>query len=425
MSVKWEKQEANTGLLTVEVDAQEVTVALDEAFKKVQKKINEPGFRKGKFPRPLFEKKYGVEALYDEAIDFLLKKTYPNAIDEAGIDPVDAPEIDIKEFGKGKNLVYTAVVTVKPEVTLGAYKGLEVEVLATEVTEEDVQNEIKKLQEQKSDFVIKEEGTVENGDTAVIDFEGFKDGVAFDGGKGDDYPLVIGSGNFIPGFEEQLIGLATGEEKEIEVTFPEEYHAEDLAGQPVTFKVKVNEIKAKELPELNDAWVKELGQDVETVEALKEKLQTTLAESKKNESESKLRSDLVIQATENATIDVPEAMITREVDGMVRDFENRIKQQGLTLELYFQFTNSNEEALREQMNEEAAARVRQNLTLEAIAKAENIVPSDADVDAEFEKLGALYNMDKEQVRTFFPDVEGFKGQITMQKVVDFLVENRK
>ena len=263
-------------------------------------------------PRGLFEQRFGVESLYQDALDILLPVEYPNAIDEAGIEPVDRPEIDVEQIEKGENLIFTAKVTVKPEVKLGEYKGLEVEKVETTVTDEDVDNELKHSQERQAELVVKEEGTIEEGDTVVIDFEGFVDGEAFEGGKAENYSLEIGSGSFIPGFEEQLIGLEAGAEKDVEVTFPEEYHAEELAGKPAVFKVKVHEIKAKELPELDDEFAKDVDEEVETLEELTEKTKKRLEEAKKTKLNNKLRDSLVEKATENAEVDIPEVMIENE-----------------------------------------------------------------------------------------------------------------
>src|SRR6476646_4448330 len=313
MAAKWEKLEGNVGVLTIEVDAKEVNNSIDAAFKKVVKTINVPGFRKGKMPRPLFEQRFGIESLYQDALDIILPKAYGEAIDETGIFPVAHPEIDIEKFEKNENLIFTAKVTVKPEVKLGEYKGLAVEKVETTVTDEDVENELQSLQERQAELVVKEEGTAENGDTAVIDFEGFVDGEAFEGGKGENYSLAIGSGTFIPGFEEHLIGLKAGESKDVEVSFPEEYHAEELAGKPATFKVTVHEIKAKELPALDDEFAKDADEEVATLEELKAKLRTNLEEGKKHEAEHKVRDEVVEKAAANAEIELPEAMIETEL----------------------------------------------------------------------------------------------------------------
>ncbi|MBM7660633.1 trigger factor [Bacillus mesophilus] len=425
MSVKWEKLEGNEGVLTVEVDADTVNKGLDAAFKKVVTKVNVPGFRKGKIPRGMFESRFGVESLYQDALDILLPDAYENAVKEAGIDPVDRPEIDIEKIEKGQNLIFTAKVTVKPEVQLGDYKNLEVESIDTNVTDEDVENELKQLQERQAELVVKEEGTVEDGDTAVIDFEGFVDGVAFEGGKGENYSLAIGSGSFIPGFEEQLIGLPAGGEKDVEVTFPEEYHSEELAGKPATFKVKVHEIKAKELPVLDDEFAKDVDEEVESLDALKAKTKARLEESRKQEAENTVRNSLVDKATENATIDLPAAMVKVEQDRMIREFEQRLQSQGMNLELYFQFSGTDEAALREQMSEDAEKRVRMNLTLEAIANAENIEVSDEELNEEIENMATMYQTTAENIKNMLGNVDLLKEDIKIRKAIDFLVDNSK
>ncbi|WML30529.1 trigger factor [Neobacillus sp. OS1-32] len=425
MTAKWEKLEGSRGVLTVEVSADKVNESLDAAFKKVVKQVNVPGFRKGKIPRALFEKRFGVESLYQDALDILLPDAYSNAIDETGIEPVDRPEIDIEQIEKGKELIFKATVTVKPEVKLGDYKGLEVEELDTTVTDEDVQKELESLQNRHAELVVKEAGTAENGDTVVIDFEGFVDGEAFEGGKADNYSLELGSNSFIPGFEEQLVGVATGESKDVEVTFPEEYHAAELAGKPATFKVTVHEIKAKELPELDDEFAKDVDEEVETLDALKEKIKTRLEDSKKHEAEHHLKDSLVEKAADNAEVDIPEVMIENEVNRMLQEFEQRLQMQGMNLELYFQFSGQDEQALREQMKEEAGKRVKINLTLEAIANAENIEATDEDVNAELEKMAGMYNMTVDNIKAALGGVEGIKSDLKLQKAVDFLIENKK
>jgi trigger factor len=425
MSVKWEKLEGNEGVLTVEVDAEKVNEGLDAAFKKVVKNIAIPGFRKGKVPRVIFEKRFGVEALYQDALDILLPEAYAKAVEEAGIEPVDVPKIDIEQMEKGKSLIFTAKVTVKPEVKLGQYKGLEVEKMDATVTDEDVENELKRLQENYAELVVKEDGKVENGDTAVIDFEGFVDGEPFEGGKAENYSLEIGSGTFIPGFEDQLIGMQAGEEKEIEVTFPEEYHAKELAGKPATFKVKVHEIKEKRLPALDDEFAKDVEDEVETLEQLKDKIRKRLEEMKKNEAEAALRDAVVEKAAENAEIDIPEVMVKNETDRMLREFDQRLQMQGLNLELYYQFSGQDEAALREQMKEDAEKRVRVALTLEAIAKAENIQVTEEEVNEELEKMAKAYNLEVEKLKELLGNLDGVKEDLKWRKTIDFLVENSK
>lgn len=425
MTAKWEKLEGNRGVLTVEVSAEEVSKGLDAAFQKVVKQVNVPGFRKGKMPRGMFEKRFGVESLYQDALDIILPEAYGNAIDETGIEPVDRPDIDIEQMEKGKELIFKATVTVKPEVKLGEYKGLEVEELDTNVTDEDVQKELETLQNRQAELVVKEEGKAENGDTVIIDFEGFVDGEAFEGGKAENHSLELGSGSFIPGFEEQLVGVAAGESKDVEVSFPEEYHAAELAGKPAVFKVTVHEIKGKELPALDDEFAKDVDDEVETLDALKEKIKTRLEDSKKHEAEHHLRDTVVEKAAENAEVEIPAVMIDSEVNRMLQEFEQRLQMQGMNLELYFLFSGQDGNALREQMKEEAAKRVRVNLTLEAIAKAENLEATDEDVNAELEKMAGMYNMTVDNIKAALGGVEGIKADLQLKKAVNFLVENKK
>ncbi|MEK5106787.1 trigger factor [Cytobacillus sp. FSL K6-0129] len=426
MSAKFEKLEGNQGVLTIEVDAEKLNEGLDAAFKKVVKQVNVPGFRKGKMPRSLFEKRFGVESLYQDAVDFLLPEAYANAIDETGIEPVDRPEIDVEQIEKGKALIFTAKVTVKPEVELGEYKGLEVEKFDTEVTDEDVENELKGLQEKQAELVVKEEGPAEQGDTVVIDFEGFVDGEAFEGGKGDNFSLELGSGQFIPGFEEELIGVSAGESKEVNVTFPEEYHAAELAGKKAVFKTTVHEIKTKELPALDDEFAKDVDEEVETLDALKEKTKKQLVDSKNHEAEHHVRDSVVEKAAENTTIDIPAAMVDTELDRMMQEFEQRLQMQGMNLELYYQFSGQDESALREQMKVDAEKRVRINLTLEAIAAAENIEVSEDEINEEVNKMAEMYNMTAENIQMALGgSLDGLQSDIKAKKAIDLLVENSK
>lgn len=428
MDVKahWEKKEGNQGVLTFEVDAQSFNEALNQAFKKVVKTVNIPGFRKGKVPRMIFEQRFGVESLYQDAIDFLLPEAYSKAIDETGIEPVDQPNIDIDKIERGKSLVFTAEVTVKPEVKLGEYKGLKMEEQDVEVTDEDVLHQLGHQQERFAELAVKEDGTIESGDTAVIDFEGFLDGTPFEGGKGENYSLEIGSNSFIPGFEEQLIGMKAGEEKEIEVNFPEDYHAEELKGKPAAFKVKVHEIKVKQLPELDDEFAKDVDEEVETLDELKEKIKNQLKEQKENVALNNKRDAVVEQAAENAEIDIPEAMVEREIDRMVREVEQQMSSQGITMDMYYQFSGTDEKGLREQMKENAAKRVRGNLTLEAIANAENLEVTDEDVEKDIQETAENYKMPVEQVKQLLEMQGGtsvIKEDLRIRKAIDFLVEN--
>ncbi|MRH42942.1 trigger factor [Aquibacillus halophilus] len=426
MSVKWEKQEGNEGILTVEVGAEAFDQALDQAFKKVVKQVQLPGFRKGKVPRGLFEQRFGVESLYQDAVDIILPEQYTSAVEEAGIEPVDQPEVDVEQIEKGKSLIFTAKVTVKPEVKLGDYKGLEVEEVETEVTDEDVEHELKHQQEHQAELVVKEEGSVEDGDTVVMDFEGFVDGVAFEGGQAENHQLEIGSGSFIPGFEEQLVGKETGAETEVVVTFPEEYHAEDLAGKEATFKVKIHEVKAKELPELDDEFAKDVDEEVESLEELKKKTRERLEEQKANEADNKKRESLIEQASNNAEVEIPEAMVSSELDRMLKEFEQRLQQQGMTMDMYFQFSGQDEDALKEQMKEDAGKRVKTNLTLEAIIHEENVEVSDEDVNKELESMASMYQTNVEQLTQMLGGNTGaIKEDLKFKKAIDLLVEHSK
>ncbi|OZU89800.1 trigger factor [Virgibacillus indicus] len=426
MSAKWEKQEGNEGVLTIEVSPEEFDRALDKAFKKVSKDVQIPGFRKGKIPRKIFENRFGVESLYQDAVDIVLPDAYVNAIEETGIEPIAQPDVDIENIEQGETLVFTAKVQVKPEVKLGEYKGLEVEEQSVEVTDEDVDHEIEHQREHHAELVVKEEGKVEEGDTVVMDFEGFMDGEAFDGGKGENHSLEIGSGQFIPGFEEQLVGKESGEDTEIELTFPEDYHAEELAGKEATFKVKIHEVKYKELPELDDEFAKDVDEEVETLDELKKKKREELEEQRKQDAENQKNETLIEKASENAEVDVPDAMVDTELDQMVKEFEQRLQMQGMTLEMYSQFSGQDESALKEQMREDAAKRVKTNLTLEAIVNAENLEVTEEDVNAELEKMASMYGTDTEQLKQMLGgNTDMLTGDLKMRKAIDFLAENSK
>ncbi|MGK0575938.1 trigger factor [Macrococcus capreoli] len=425
MSAKWEKQEGNVGLLTVTVPEEEVKTGLDKAFAKVVKQVNVPGFRKGKMPRQMFEQRFGVESLFQDALDFILPDAYAKAVEEAGINPVDRPEIDVEQMEKGKALIFTAKVTVEPEVELGEYKGLEVEKFETEVTEEELNEAINADLARKAELVVKEDGEVVEGDVVNLDFDGYVNEEAFEGGKAEGYDLEIGSGQFIPGFEEQLVGTKVGEEKDVNVKFPEEYHAEELAGKDAVFKVKINEIKSKEVPELDDEMAKELDESVDSVDAYKAKYKADLEEQKKLQAENDTKESLVMQAVENAKVDIPEAMINTELDRMMQEFEQRIAQQGLNLELYFQFSGQTEEQLKESMKADAEQRVKTNLTLAAIANAENIEVSDADVDAELTKMSEQFGMSVEDIKAALGNGAILKDDLRIQKAIDVLVSESK
>lgn len=426
MTAKWEKQEGNKGTLTFEVSVEEFDTALDQAFKKVSKDIQVPGFRKGKIPRMIFEQRFGVESLYQDAVDIVLPGAYTKAIEETDIFPINQPDVDIEQIEKGKVLVFTAEVEVKPEVTLGEYKGLEVEEEKIEVTDEEVEQELTQLQENHAELVVKEEGEVEDGDTAVIDFEGFTDGVAFEGGKGENHSLEIGSGQFIPGFEEKLVGKKSGEETEIDITFPEEYHSEDLAGKDATFKVTIHEIKTKELPELDDEFAKDVDDEVETLDALKAKKKEELLNQKTQAADTAKREELINKASDNVEVEIPEIMVENELDQMFTEFEQRLQSQGMTMEMYSQFSGQDEAALKEQMREDAGKRVKTSLTLEAISDAENIEVTEEDINEELSSMASMYGIEKEQiVQMLGGNTETIETDIKMRKAIDVLVEHSK
>ncbi|HFK7085119.1 TPA: trigger factor [Listeria monocytogenes] len=423
MSVKWEKQEGNVGKLTFEIEQEKVKEGLDRAFVKVRKTLNVPGFRKGKVPRQIFNQRFGEEALFQDALDILLPEVYSAAIDEAGIDPVDTPQVNIESMEKGETWVLTAEVTVKPEVKLGDYKGLEVEKRETELTTEELEAELKQLQERQAELVVKEDAPAEKGDTVILDFEGFKDGVAFEGGQAENHSLELGSGQFIPGFEEKLVGLKAGDEADIELTFPEEYHAEDLAGQPVVFKVKLHEIKTKEVPALDDELAKDIDEEVETLDELKEKISKRLQEAKEESVAQAKQEEVIAKAVENAEVDIPHAMVHHEADHLMNHFAQDLQAQGLTPELYYQFTGQTEEAMHAQMEKDAEKRVKMNLVLEAIAEAENIEPTEEAIDEEISTLAEKYGMEKDAVRAALGDMSELKSDLKIRKAIDVLLDS--
>ena len=425
MTATWEKKEGNQGVLSVTVPAEKFDNALDKAFKKVVKQINVPGFRKGKVPRQIFEQRFGVEALYQDAADIVLPEAYGEAIEETGIKPVDQPEIEVQQIEKGQDFKFDATVTVEPEVELGDYKGLEIEKQDADLTDEEVDEAINQQLNQLSEMVVKEDGAVEEGDTVNIDFDGYVDGEQFEGGQADSYDLEIGSGSFIPGFEEQLVGVKAGEEKDVNVTFPEEYHAEELSGKEATFKTKVNEIKYKEVPELDDEIANELDSDAETVDQYKENLRKRLAEQKQTEAENVQKEEAIQKASDNAKIDIPEAMVNTELDRMLQEFGQRMQQQGLSLETYFQISGQHESQLREQMKDDAEARVRTNLTLTAIADKEDIEVSEEDIDKELEKMSEQFNISVEDIKNTLGNTDIVKNDVRIQKVIDLLVDEAK
>lgn len=422
MSLQVEKLEKNMAKLTVEVPAEQFEAALKTSFQKNKNKFSIPGFRKGKAPQAMVEKMYGVGVLYDDAIDTLLDSTYADAVKESGLEIVSRPEIGIEQIEKGKTFIYTALVAVKPEVTLGEYKGVEVEKAKPEVTDADVEAELKKVQDQNSRMVNVEDRAVENGDHTVIDFEGFVDGQPFEGGKSEAYPLVIGSHSFIDTFEEQLIGKNIGDEVEVNVTFPAEYHAAELAGKPAVFKVKIHEIKTKELPELNDEFAGEVS-EFETMDEYKSDIRAKLAETKQQQATTENENNVVEKVVENASMEIPDAMIDEQVREMINDYARRMQSQGISLEQYMQFTGMTIEKLQEQSRPQAEKRIRTRLVLEAVVAAENIQVSDEAVDAEIAKMAETYKMEADKVRSIMGEagIAQMKEDMAVQEAVDFLV----
>ena len=425
MTEKWEKTGTNYGVLTFSIEQAEIQKGLTTAFNKVKGNLNVPGFRKGKVSRQVFNRMYGEEALYEDALNAVLPEAYEAAVKEAGIDPVSQPKIDVDSMEKGQDWVIKAEVTVKPEVKLGDYKELTVEKQDREVTEEDVDARIKREQEAQAELVIKEDEAAENGDTVVIDFEGFLGEETFEGGKGENYSLELGSNSFIPGFEDQLVGVKAGESKEVNVTFPEDYQAEDLAGKDAVFKVTVHEVKAKELPELDDEFAKDVDDSVETLAELKEKYRKELTETKEKAAEDAKDEAAIRQAVENAEIvELPHSMVHDEVHRSMDEFLNNMQRQGISPEMYYQLTGSTEADLHQQFEGEAETRVKTNLVIEAIAKAEGLEATEEDIEKEIQELSEAYNMPVDQIKRVLTE-DMLKHDITMKKAVEIVTGTAK
>lgn len=425
MKTIWKKIDSNTGLLEVEVPEERVARALDLAFKKVAKSVNVPGFRKGRVPRPIFEAKYGVESLYKEAIDILLAESYMEAVKKANIKPVDQPEIEVETFAKDQKCTFKAKVTVKPEVKLGDYKGLNVEVKEVIVTEEELEAELKRLQERHAELIIVDEDIAKAGDSVVIDFEGFIAGEAFEGGKGERYTLELGSNAFIPGFEEQLLGLGTGDFKDIEVKFPDHYHAKNLADKQAIFKVKLHEIKRKRLPELDDEFAKDVS-EFETFTEYKASVSTQLTEDKVRKSELVREEELVKRVVQNAIVEVPPVMVEIEIKYMVKELDNRLHTQGMNMDTFLTLSGQTIADLREQMQVEAEKRVKNNLVLEQIAKEENIIISDEELQAEIEKMAQSYKRSADEIHRILEKngtMENLREEATFRKTITFIKDN--
>lgn len=424
MSLQVEKLEKNMAKLTVEVPASDLEKALQSAYMKQRKKINLPGFRKGKVPRQMIEKMYGAEIFYEDAANELIPKAYSDAYDESGLDIVSRPTIDVVQIEKGKPFIFTAEVALKPEVTLGEYKGLAVDKVSTRVTQKEVEEKIREEAEKNARTVTIEDRAVQDGDEVILDFEGFVDGEAFEGGKGENYPLTIGSGSFIPGFEEQLVGAEAEKEVEVKVTFPEDYHAEDLKGKEAVFKCTVHEIKAKELPEIDDEFAAEVS-EFDTLDEYKADVKSKIKEQKAADGKRKQEDQVVEQAIENASYEIPDAMVDTQADQMANEFAQRIQSQGLTMEQYFQFTGMTAEKMMEELKPQAVKRIETRLVLEAVAKAENIEISDEKLDEELKKMADTYNMEVEKLKEFMGDNEKkqMKEDMAVQEAITFLVEN--
>ena len=426
MSVQVENLEKNTAKLTIEVPAEKFEEAVQHSYNKNKGKFNIPGFRKGKAPFNMIKKMYGVGVFYEDAVDEVIDASYPDAAKESGLEIVSRPAVSIEQIEEGKSFIYTAKVAVKPEVTLGQYKGVEVQKTKSDVTEEDIETEIKRAREKNSRLITVEDRGVEDGDQVTIDFDGSVDGKRFERGKAEDYPLTIGSHTFIDNFEEQLIGKKTGEECEVNVTFPAEYHVEELKNKPAVFKVKVKEIQRKELPEANDDFASEVS-DFDTMEEYKkdltEKLQAEKIEAAKTADEDKV----VAKVIENATMEIPDQMVEEQVNGMVNDYARRLESQGISFKQYVEITGMTAEKIGEQMKPQAIKRIQTRLVLEAVVKAENIQADDAAVEEQFDKMAADFKMDKEQIKGMFGEEQmaQLKEDLAVQKAIDFLVAEAK
>ena len=426
MSVQVEKLENSMAKLTIEVSAQELDKAMETAYQKEKRRISIPGFRKGKVPRAMVEKLYGPEIFYEDAANTLMQQTYPSAMEESGLDIVSRPEVDVVQLEKGRTFIYTAEVAVKPEVTLGKYMGVTVTKVDTAVTEEEIDEAIERERRNNARTVTVTDRPVAEGDTAVIDFEGFVDGKAFEGGKGENHALEIGSHSFIDTFEEQLVGKNTGDEVEVNVTFPDQYQAEELAGKSALFKVKINEIRAKELPELNDEYAQDVS-EFDTLAEYRESVKKNLEEQKENEAKRTKEDEAVQKIIDKSVVELPEPMIETQCESMIDEFSQRIAQSGLSMEQYLQFSGTTMDAMMEQVRPEAITRIKSSLVLEQIAKEENIEVTDADVDEEIEKMAAGYGMAADKFRDYMGDAEkkSVKRDLAITKAVELVMANAK
>ncbi len=426
MSVQVENLEKNMAKLTIEVAADEVEKAMEASYQKQKSKISIPGFRKGKVPRKMIEKMYGEAVFYDDAVNTLIQDHYPDAADESGIDIVSRPTVDVVQIGSGKPFIFTAEVAVRPEVKLGKYKGVQVTKIDTDVTDEEIEKELESEREKNARNVSVTDRPAANGDTVVIDYEGFCDGVAFEGGKDENHSLELGSHSFVDTFEDQLVGKSVGDDVEVNVKFPEKYHSADLAGKPALFKVKIHEIKAKELPELNDEFAQDVS-ECDTLDAYKEEIKGRLAEQKENAAKRTKEDEAIQKIIDKSTMEIPEAMLDTQCDNMVNEFAQRIMQSGLSLEQYMQFSGLTMDKLKEQVRPEAETRIKSSLVLEQIAKEENIEVTEEEIDAEIEKMASAYGMEADKLKEHMGDKEkqSIRRDLSVTKAVDLVMDNVK
>ncbi len=426
MSLQVEKLEKNMAKLTIEVGAEELEKAIEKAYQKQKKQISIPGFRKGKVPRQMVEKMYGKEVFYEDAANELIPDAYDKALEECTKDIVSSPKIEVTQIESGKPFVFTATVALKPEVKLGKYKGVKIDKIDAEVTEDDVMAEIEKEREKSARNITVEDRPVKDGDMTTLDFEGFVDGVAFEGGKGENYPLTIGSGAFIPGFEEQLVGAEIGKEVEVKVTFPEDYQAENLKGKDAVFKCTIKEIKEKELPELDDEFASEVS-EFETLAEYKEDVKKNLTEKKEKDAKNAREDAAVKAAVEVSEMEIPDAMLETQQRQMVDEFAQRITMQGLSMEQYFQFTGTNYQQMVEQVKPQAEERIKSRLVLEAIAKAENIEATEEDYEKELGTMAEVYQMELDKVKELMGEREkkNIMQDLAVRKAAEFVAENAK
>lgn len=424
MAVKNEQIEKNLVKLTFEVSAEDFEKAINQVYKKNAKKFSVPGWRKGKVPRNVIEKYYTPAVFYDEAINSVLPEAYEAAVKESGVESVARPEIDVDEIKAGEPVVFTALVTTKPEVKLGDYKGIEVDKIDYTVTDEDVDKDIEAARNKNARLVTIDDRAAENGDITVIDFEGFVDGVAFEGGKGEGYELELGSGTFIPGFEEQLVGAETGADIEVKVTFPEEYHAENLKGKDAVFKVRVNEIKKRELPELDDDFASEVS-EFDTLDEYKADVRKKLEEAAANKAKSETENAIIDKVIENAEFEIPEAMVEAQIDNIVRDFAQRIAYQGMNLDMYMQYTGQTMETFRANFADQAKKQISGSLVLEAVQKAEGVEAGPEEVELHLVDMAKKYNMELDKLKEVLSDAEteNIKKDLELQKTIDMIVNH--